>query len=122
MRFATLSRDERGFTLIELLVVLLIIGILAAIGLMSLTKQTAKGQDAEAKSNARNIIAVVEAAVLTDEHVLTDYVRWLSARLTTLRAEPELVPTLLALTRDRLIIDLPAAGDVVDAATVSRTG
>jgi methanogenic corrinoid protein MtbC1 len=63
----------------------------------------------------------VEAAVLTDEHVLTDYVRWLSARLTTLRAEPELVPTLLTLTRDRLVIDLPAAGDVVDAALVSRT-
>ncbi|HEX8121428.1 MAG TPA: prepilin-type N-terminal cleavage/methylation domain-containing protein [Solirubrobacteraceae bacterium] len=67
MRFATLSRDERGFTLIELLVVLLIIGILAAIGLMSLTKQTAKGQDAEAKSNARNIIAVVEACATVED-------------------------------------------------------
>jgi prepilin-type N-terminal cleavage/methylation domain-containing protein len=54
-------RDEGGFTLIELLVVAFIIGILAAIGLMSLTKQGAKAQDAEAKSNARNIIAVVEA-------------------------------------------------------------
>jgi type IV pilus assembly protein PilA len=61
MRLRHVTEDERGFTLIELLVVLLILGILAGIALMSLTKQNVKAQDAEAKSNARNIIAVVEA-------------------------------------------------------------
>jgi len=57
---ATLRRED-GFSLIELLVVIVIIGILAAIALMSITKQTVKADDADAKSNARNIVLVVEA-------------------------------------------------------------
>ena len=61
MRLAERVTDERGFSLIELLIVALIIGVLSAIALMSLTKQNTKARDSEAKSNARNIIAVVEA-------------------------------------------------------------
>ncbi|HEX2086347.1 MAG TPA: prepilin-type N-terminal cleavage/methylation domain-containing protein [Solirubrobacteraceae bacterium] len=61
MRLVTRTRGDAGFTLVELLVVLLILGILAGIALMSLTKHTAKAQDAEAKSNARSIVSVVEA-------------------------------------------------------------
>jgi type IV pilus assembly protein PilA len=104
MRDHCKQRDD-GFTLVEVLVVCLIVALLAAIALPTFLGQQHKAQDADAKSNARNLVSHVEACEVTSEdYSLCDTVAELGS------------------TGLPLVDGAPVADATVGVASASRTG
>jgi prepilin-type N-terminal cleavage/methylation domain-containing protein len=54
------NRKDHGFTIVELLVVIVVIGILAAITIVSYTGITARAKTTQAQSNAQTVQSVAE--------------------------------------------------------------
>ncbi len=110
--------NESGFTLIEILAVTAIIGILAAIAVPAFLSEQSKGYDANAKSNARNVVSAVDSCFTeTRDYTSCDS----TAELLAVNTKPgvELTDTT---TKKKGAVSVTAAADTYTAVGYSESG
>lgn len=93
----SLKRKEKGFTIVELLIVIVVIGILAAIVIVTFTGVQKKARDSERKSDINAINSLLEVyyadnAVYPSLANVNDKTTWVPANLKELKAEVTTAP------------------------------
>jgi type IV pilus assembly protein PilA len=111
-------RSESGFSLIEVLTVTAIIGILAAIAVPAFLGEQGKGHDADAISNARNVVSAVDSCFTdTGDYTSCDSTAELLA--TDTKPGVELTDTT---TKQKGAVSVTATADTFTAVGYSQSG
>ena len=83
-KLSNITQKDSGFTIVELLVVIVVIGILAAITIVSYTGITARANTTKAQSNAQSVQAVAEVYFTENSKypaLTTDFASTVAAKL-----------------------------------------
>ena len=119
--FRKMCRGEKGFTLIELLVVIIILGILAAVVTLAVTRFIGKGTLESANAEAVTLQAAIESALAEGNSatlVNANLVDWAGAEATspyTAGSDNVTVASMMRTHQLKAMYTLDIDGNIIDA-------